>query len=48
MGEKGQGIKVYKLPVINSDSAVKYGTGNIFSNIVRTMYDVRLVLDFSE
>ena len=41
MGEKGEGIKKYKLPLIKIVRNVKYSIGNIVSNIVITMYGVR-------
>ena len=43
MGEKGEGIKMYKLQNVHRD--VKYNIGNIVHNIVITMYDTKWVLD---
>ena len=43
-GEKGEGIKKYKLVVIHGD--VKYKIGNMVSIIVITMHSVRQVLIF--
>ena len=41
LGEKGEGIKKYKLTVTNSQEDVKYSMENIVNNIVITTYGVR-------
>ena len=45
LGEKGEGIRKYKLVVTNSPGGGKYSTGNIVSNIVTTVYSARGMLE---
>ena len=47
MGEKGEGIKKYKLAITNSHRDIKCSIGNIVSNSIITMYGVKWVLDLS-
>ena len=47
MGIKGGGTEKYRLVVTKQSRDVKYGTGNIVSNNVITMYGARWVLDIS-
>ena len=47
VGDKGQRIKMCKLPVIKtSHEDVKYSMGNIVNNIVKTTYGTRWVLNY--
>ena len=45
MGEKGEGIKMHKLPNIKSHGDVKYSIGYTVNDIVITMYGIRWVPD---
>ena len=45
LGEKGEGIKEYKLAITNSPGGVQYSLGNIVYNTVITIYGVRWVQD---
>ena len=47
LGETGEGIKKYKLPVIKqiSHEDVRYSIGNTVNNIVITLYGDRWLLD---
>ena len=45
MGEKGEGIKKYKLVVTEQSWGVKYSIGSIVSNTVITMCGARWVLE---
>lgn len=40
MGDKGEGITMYKLPGIKSHRDVKYSVEKIFNNIVKTIYGI--------
>lgn len=47
MGGEGEGIRKYKLPAKNSHRDVKYGRGNLVSNIVTIRFGVRWVVHVS-
>ena len=45
MGEKGEGIQMYQMPVTKSHGDIKYILGNIVNNILTTTCGVRCVLE---
>ena len=47
LGEKGEGLKKYRLAVRTSPGDVKHSLGNIISPIVITMYGARRMLEIS-
>ena len=47
MGEKGEGIKMYKLVATKQSQDVKCSIENTVNNIIITMYRVRWALEIS-